>query len=791
MRGKKFLALAMAAIISATGTTPAFAGGLLDIENTIQMAGEVSGEQTEGDYRYTVSDGQATITSYTGTEEDVVTPGFLGGYPVTEIGEKAFSENGLQSLTVSEGVRRIGYAALWKCRVLKVLNLPASLQVLGLSATTDTTALQKINVSQENPIFFSQSGILFKHVEDGITLYAYPAGREGEEYRVPYFCNSLKAWAFGEIQNLKKLYVPHTIQSIADRILCSGKMPIDVYLNHDKLPYVSAEMFFDMPAGCHVFVKNEQVASDLAAIDIFAKGLSYETPDSSIIVLGTEDHPAIPTTSLTWDGVQTEMDHTLSPGEKCQLTYVQEPFNSTENITWSSSDEKIARVDAVTGLVQASGIVNYTLKAGTCTIIGKSESGHSISVDVAVSVPVEEFQICTKELNKTDYVYYPINVTNISLKCQETYQVYGASIKDGAFNLNDFNVNIPNVQFASSNPNVAVVSTSENDYYYGKKATVTAISPGTTTITATLDDNGTLWSRSFVLAVTKDIAGCTALPIPDQPYTGSPIQPAVTIKDGEKTLVNGTDYTVSYSNNTSAGTAEASIAGKGAYSGASMIYFHITGPVDGGSGNNNNGGGTGNGDGGSAGSIQQPQLKDQPIRGISGSYKKTCGGKPFTLKAKAKGAVTYVSSNRKVASVGKRTGKVSIKGAGICTITVTAAAAEGYRKATKKVTIKVLPKKAALTSAEPLKKGQITLKWKKDASASGYQVQYGTSRKFKEKSTDTETVKSGRTAGRTLRKLKNNKKYYVRVRAYKIATANGKKECLYGSWSTVRQVRTR
>ena len=786
MRGKKFLALAMAAIISATGTTPAFAGGLLDIEHTIQIAGEASGEQTEGDYRYTVSDGQATITSYTGTEEDVVTPEVLGGYPVTEIGANSFREKEVRTVAVSEGVCKVSTQAFMDCKLLKKIQFPSTMQVLGIGGVANDSALTQIEVAEKSPYFFSEDGVLFKYLERGIGLDTYPPGKEDVEYTVPRFVGTIMLGSFSANAYLKKLYVPSTVQRIANHSFSRGIHALDVYVNHLTAPEFTAEMFLQMPSGTHLIAKNQQMA------DIFGtKNIFTDCPDSSIIVLGTEDYPAIPTTSLTWDGVQTEMDHTLSPGEKCQLTYVQEPFNSTENITWSSSDEKIARVDAVTGLVQASGIVNYTLKAGTCTIIGKSESGHSISVDVAVSVPVEEFQICTKELNKTDYVYYPINVTNISLKCQETYQVYGASIKDGAFNLNDFNVNIPNVQFVSSNPNVAVVSTSENDYYYGKKAAVTAISPGTTTITATLDDNGTLWSRSFVLAVTKDIAGCTALPIPDQPYTGSPIQPAVTIKDGEKTLVNGTDYTVSYRNNTSAGTAEASIAGKGAYSGASMIYFHITGPVDGGSGNNNNGGGTGNGDGGSAGSIQQPQLKDQPIRGISGSYKKTCGGKPFTLKAKAKGAVTYASSNRKVASVGKRTGKVSIKGAGICTITVTAAAAEGYRKATKKVTIKVLPKKAALTSAEPLKKGQITLKWKKDASASGYQVQYGTSRKFKEKSTDTETVKSGRTAGRTLRKLKNNKKYYVRVRAYKIATANGKKECLYGSWSTVRQVRTR
>ena len=60
-----------------------------------------------------------------------------------------------------------------------------------------------------------------------------------------------------------------------------------------------------------------------------------------------------------------------------------------------------------------------------------------------------------------------------------------------------------------------------------------------------------------------------------QTYTGSAITPEITVTDGEKTLTLGTDYTVSYSDNTNAGTATAKITGKGNYSGEIEKTFVI------------------------------------------------------------------------------------------------------------------------------------------------------------------------------------------------------------------------
>ena len=59
-------------------------------------------------------------------------------------------------------------------------------------------------------------------------------------------------------------------------------------------------------------------------------------------------------------------------------------------------------------------------------------------------------------------------------------------------------------------------------------------------------------------------------------YMGSAIEPAVTVKDGNKTLAVGTDYTIAYQNNTSAGTASVTVTGKGNYKGTVTKTFQIT-----------------------------------------------------------------------------------------------------------------------------------------------------------------------------------------------------------------------
>lgn len=63
--------------------------------------------------------------------------------------------------------------------------------------------------------------------------------------------------------------------------------------------------------------------------------------------------------------------------------------------------------------------------------------------------------------------------------------------------------------------------------------------------------------------------------IPDQEYTGEELVPEIQVSIGTKTLTLGTDYRVSYENNTNPGTAEVTVEGLGNYCGTVMRTFKI------------------------------------------------------------------------------------------------------------------------------------------------------------------------------------------------------------------------
>lgn len=84
------------------------------------------------------------------------------------------------------------------------------------------------------------------------------------------------------------------------------------------------------------------------------------------------------------------------------------------------------------------------------------------------------------------------------------------------------------------------------------------------------------------------------------------------------------------------------------------------------------------------------------------------------------------------------------------------------------------------------KKKALVVYWNKIANVSGYQIQVATDKKFK-KNKKTITVAKQNASKKTVKKLKAKKKYFVRVRTYKIV--DGKK--VYGKWSKIKSVKTK
>ena len=108
----------------------------------------------------------------------------------------------------------------------------------------------------------------------------------------------------------------------------------------------------------------------------------------------------------------------------------------------------------------------------------------------------------------------------------------------------------------------------------------------------------------------------------------------------------------------------------------------------------------------------------------------------------------------------------------------------GNYSGSKIITFKIRPKATTLVKLTKGKK-KIKVKWTKQTTqVTGYQIQYSTSSKF----TGAKSVTVKKTySTKTLTKLKGKKKYYVRVRTYK--SVAGIK--YYSKWSNVKAITTK
>ena len=227
-------------------------------------------------------------------------------------------------------------------------------------------------------------------------------------------------------------------------------------------------------------------------------------------------------------------------------------------------------------------------------------------------------------------------------------------------------------------------------------------------------------------------------------YDGKAKKPGVTVKLNGKALKNGTDYIVSYSNNTKVGTATVKITGKGNYTGSISKTFKI-----------------------------KNNFKKATISGISNkSYTGKNITQSITVKYNGKtlkNGTDYTVSYSNNKSIGTATVKIAGKGSYTGTITKT---------------FKINPAKQAIQKLTAKSKA-FFVDWAQKGSATGYEIQYATNSKFT--SAKKVTITNNKTDKTTISKLSGKKKYYVRVRSY--TTVKGTK--YYGAWSSVKNVTTK
>ena len=747
-----------------------------EISNENELSGEITtetenvpenGTQEQHDWEAKLYlDGTAEITKYTGSDKDVVIPSTIEGHTVTSLEQEVFYKN----------------------TTVETIHIPATVIHMGhpgdVAITTfdGTKSLRSITVEEGNPVYFSRDGVLFRYAaDDGKPMIErYPENKPGETYIIPRDIDAVGD--FYQPKNLRKIVIPDTVSYIFISAF-TGLSDATIVFCHTEPSQVRVRDIFASLTNCKIIVKNQAMKEAIGSADDF-----YNSENTSVLLeseLSAEERNAYltPATDLTFaDGSRTK-NITLEPEENCTIDYQLFPEDTTDVVTWESSDDSIAKVECVNGKVTVTGKVD-----GKCVITGRDQSGHSVKLNITVFTKIESVTLGNSNVleNGADTPDVDSNGYEI-IKWQ-----YADDCKRAYLSVNPSNATYKNnVKWSSSDP--SVISVKGN----GSKAELDIQKVGVATLKAVLTetDSGKTYVREKTFHVTKSVRWDCDISVSNIKHSGElpkvPEIPKVVVKDGDKVLKEGIDYIVAaeyqgvyeqmvemekkypYDDGYFVNNALVTITGKGNYDGIGWEYYTVranykTEKTDQKKDNTTE---------------KKTKKSNQKITGISSSYKKAYGSS-FTLKPKAKGKITYKSNNTKVATVNSK-GKVKIKGTGKVTITITAKETSAYKKQKKKVTIYAVPGKRDIKKLSSGKK-KLTVQWKKDNRSDGYQVQYSTDKKFK-KNVKNVVIGKKQTTKQTIKKLKTGKKYYVRIRSYK--KISGKK--YYGTWSSKKTVKVK
>jgi len=302
-----------------------------------------------------------------------------------------------------------------------------------------------------------------------------------------------------------------------------------------------------------------------------------------------------PVTGLSLNKTST----TLNVGATETLTLTVSPSNATnKSVTWSSSNTNVATV---------SGGTITAVSAGTATITVTAADGYGKSANCTVTVKANEQVTWPEHVKLRDNSFYAQikgtgtnaflnNVSNSVIGLRQVKDDNGwwyfELQDDGSYEIkskaNEYNLTLKNGEDYNGN---IIYLEQDNDsaeqrwYIYGDESIGYCLRPscsasGTFDMhsgDAQLYTYGKGNEQNFHIIM--DIGWTTCVEYcPYADYTGNPITPwfrVTTDGNPENTLLENTDYTVSYANNVNIGTGSIVITGIGKYAGSRTIEFEI------------------------------------------------------------------------------------------------------------------------------------------------------------------------------------------------------------------------
>lgn len=224
---------------------------LLLLVTAVPFRAEAAGYEEEGDFLYTVSNGQAQLCLYQGNDKIVEVPAELGGCPVVRIDTYAFKESSAEEVILPEGITDIGAQAFEDCASLKKINLPEGLLDIGAGAFIRCSALEALT---------------FPSTLRSIGMSAFQKCASLEEVVLPEGFLYLQSGAFLGCTGLRKVVLPSTLQlRLTDSSLFQNCTALEEVILSEGFTLIPSAAF----AGCTSLAKVE-LPSTLTRIDTLA-----------------------------------------------------------------------------------------------------------------------------------------------------------------------------------------------------------------------------------------------------------------------------------------------------------------------------------------------------------------------------------------------------------------------------------------------------------------------------------------------------------------------------------------
>ncbi len=195
-----------------------------ETESETKVDVKILSEGEEKGFKYIEYDnGEVVITEYTGTADKVTVPASLKSKEITKIGSDIFKRSKtITELTVSEGIKTIGFKAFGDCIALKKVVLPTSVTSIDNFAFQNCSSLTDVNIPTAvtkigSGVFYGCAELENVTLPDGIskiTDFMFYGCKKLTVVNIPDGVTVIGNHAFADCKALKTVTVPAGVKMI-------------------------------------------------------------------------------------------------------------------------------------------------------------------------------------------------------------------------------------------------------------------------------------------------------------------------------------------------------------------------------------------------------------------------------------------------------------------------------------------------------------------------------------------------------------------------------------------------